>query len=345
MRTALITGLTGQDGALMARLLLGKGYRVVGAVRSANPVNLWRLQELGIAGHERLSLAAFDLLDPEGARRILAQARPDEVYNFAAQSSVTASFVEPLLTLQAVGAAPLQLLEAIRHIDPRIRYLQASSAEMFGMPRSAPQDEETPLCPRTPYGAAKVYAHWITTSYRDNFGLFACSAILYNHESAWRSGEFVTRKITDSVAKIRLGRLDCLRLGRLNIRRDWGYAPEYVDAMHRMLQLPEPTSLVLATGCTTSIREFAAMAFCAAGIEIEFRGKGVDETGVERRSGRTLIRVDPTLFRPVETEQIVGNAGRARSSLGWDPRMTLEAICAEMVEADLRRNSAGAAAS
>jgi GDPmannose 4,6-dehydratase len=345
MRTALITGLTGQDGALMARLLLGKGYRVVGAVRSANPMNLWRLQELGIAGHERLSLAAFDLLDPEGARRILAQARPDEVYNFAAQSSVTASFVEPLLTLQAVGAAPLQMLEAIRQLDPKIRFFQASSAEMFGVAHSSPQDEETPLCPRTPYGAAKVYAHWITASYRDGFGLFACSGILYNHESAWRSREFVTRKITDSVAKIRLGRLDCLRLGRLDTRRDWGYAPEYVEAMHRMLQLPEPTILVLATGRTTSIREFAAMAFRAAGIQIEFRGEGIGETAVDRASGRTVVSVDPSLYRPVEVAQLVGNAARARAALGWQPAMTLEAICAEMVDADLRRNSAGAAAS
>jgi GDPmannose 4,6-dehydratase len=341
MRTALVTGLTGQDGALMARLLLTKGYRVVGAVRNPSPMNLWRLQELDIVDHEHLSLAAFDLLDAEGARRIVAQAQPDEVYNFAAQSSVTASFVEPLLTLQAVGAAPLQMLEAIRQLDPKIRFFQASSGEMFGLPRSSPQDEDTPLCPRTPYGAAKAYAHWITTSYRDGFGLFACSGILFNHESAWRSREFVTRKITDSVARIRLGTLDCLRLGRLDARRDWGYAPEYVDAMHRMLQLPEPTSLVLATGRTASVREFAAMAFGAAGIEIEFRGQGIEETAVERSSGRTVMRVDPSLLRPVESGQIVGNASRARSALGWEPRMPLERICAEMVAADLRRNAAG----
>jgi GDPmannose 4,6-dehydratase len=341
MRTALITGLTGQDGSLLAKLLLARGYRVVGTVRRSASANLWRLEELGIHPHERLVLKSFDLLDAERARRLLDETRPDEVYNFAAQSSVSASFEEPLLTLQAVGAAPMQLLEAIRQIDTRIRFFQASSAEMFGMPRVTPQDEDTPLCPRTPYGAAKVYAHWMTLSYRDTYGVFACSSILYNHESPLRSREFVTRKITDSVAKIRLGKLDCLRLGRLDTRRDWGYAPEYVEAMHRMMQAEMPATYVMATGRTTSIRDFAAIAFRAADIDIEFRGNGVDETAVDRKSGRTVIRVDPTLYRPVEPEELVGNPARARTALGWEPSMPLEGICAEMVEADLRRNAAG----
>ncbi len=341
MKTALITGLTGQDGALLARLLLSRGYKVVGAVRRSNTVNLWRLEELGILQHERMTLLPFDLLDADGARRVLAQALPDEVYNLAAQSSVTASFVEPLLTLQAVGAAPLQLMEAIRQLDPKIRFFQASSAEMFGSARSAPQDEDTPLCPRTPYGAAKAYAHWITTSYCDSYRMYCCSGILYNHESAWRSREFVTRKITDSVAKIRLGKLDCLALGRLDTRRDWGYAPEYVDAMHRMLQAPAPANYVLATGRTTSIRDFASMAFHAADMPIEYRGSGVEETAVDRKSGRAVIRIDPALYRPLESEQMVGNPARARAVLGWEPTMPLDRICAEMVEADLRRNSAG----
>jgi GDPmannose 4,6-dehydratase len=196
--------------------------------------------------------------------------------------------------------------------------------------------------PCTPYGAAKLYAHWITTTYRDGFGLFACSGILYNHESAWRSLEFVTRKITDAVARIRLGRLDCLRLGRLDARRDWGYAPEYVEAMHRMLQLPEPANLVLATGRTASIRDFAAMAFRAAGLEVEFRGEGIGEIGVERATGRTVVSVDPSLYRPLEPAQLVGDPARARSALGWEPAKALEAICAEMVDADVRRQAAGA---
>jgi GDPmannose 4,6-dehydratase len=313
----------------------------VGTVRRSASANLWRLEELGIHTHERLSLKSFDLLDAERARRLLDDVHPDEVYNFAAQSSVSASFDEPLLTLQAVGAAPLQLLEAIRQFDPKVRFFQASSAEMFGMPRSAPQDEDTPLCPRTPYGAAKVYAHWMTLSYRDTYGMFACSGILYNHESRLRSREFVTRKITDSVAKIRLGKLDCVHLGRLDTRRDWGYAPDYVDAMHRMMQADVPATYVLATGRTTSIRDFAALAFRAADIEIEFRGAGVGETAVDRKSGRTVIRVDPALYRPVEPEQLVGNPTRARAALGWQPAMALDRICAEMVAADLRRNAAG----
>jgi len=342
MRTALITGLTGQDGSLLAKLLLARGYRVVGTVRRSASATLWRLEELGIHPHERLSLKSFDLLDAERARRLLDEAHPDEVYNFAAQSSVSASFDEPLLTLQAVGAAPLQLLEAIRRLDPKIRFFQASSAEMFGMPRVVPQDEDTPLCPRTPYGAAKVYAHWTTLSYRDTYGMFACSAILYNHESALRSREFVTRKITDSVAKIRLGKLDCLRLGRLDTRRDWGYAPQYVEAMHRMMQAEVPATYVLATGRTTSIRDFASMAFRAADFEIEFRGRGLEEIAVDRKSGRTVIRVDPALYRPVEAEQLVGNPARARAALGWEPSTPLDRICTEMVEADLRRNTAGA---
>jgi len=341
MRTALITGATGQDGALLARLLLSRGYRVVGTVRRSASMNLWRLEELGIDRHEHLTLVPFDLLDADGVRRLLVNVHPDEIYNLAGQSSVSASFDEPLLTLQAVGAASLQMLEGIRRLDSKIRFFQASSAEMFGLPKSAPQDEDTPMCPRTPYGAAKVYAHWMTLSYRDTYGLFSCSAILYNHESPFRSREFVTRKITDSVAKIRLGKLDCLRLGRLDTRRDWGYAPDYVEAMHRMLQADSPASYVLATGRTTSIREFASMAFRAADFEIEFQGAGVDETALDRKSGRTVIRVDPALYRPVEPEQLVGNPARARAALGWEPSMPLDRICAEMVAADLRRNTAG----
>lgn len=341
MRTALITGLTGQDGSLLAKLLLQRAYRVVGTVRRSASANLWRLEELGIHQHESLTLKSFELLDAERARRLLEDVGPDEVYNFAAQSSVGASFDEPLLTLQTVGAAPLQLLEAIRQLDPKIRFLQASSSEMFGMPRKQPQDEDTPLCPRTPYGAAKAYAHWMTLSYRDTYGTFACSAILYNHESALRSREFVTRKITDSVAKIRLGKLDCLRLGRLDTRRDWGFAPDYVEAMHRMMQADAPATYVLATGRTTSIRDFAAIAFRAAGFDIEFQGSGQHEFAVDRKSGHTVIRVDPALYRPIEPEHLVGNPARARADLGWEPSMPLDRICSEMVEADLRRNSSG----
>lgn len=341
MKSALITGLTGQDGALLARLLLQRGYRVIGAVRRSASAHGWRLEELGIADHPNLSLRSFDLLDADRARLLIEEVHPDEVYNLAAQSSASASFDEPMLTLQAVGAAPLRLLETIRRLDPTIRFFQASSAEMFGLPRSSPQDEDTPLRPRTPYGAAKVYAHWMTESYRATYGMFCCSGILYNHESSLRSPEFVTRKITDSVAKIKLGRLDCLRLGRLDTRRDWGYAPDYVEAMYRMMQVAAPGTYVLATGRATSIREFASMAFAAADMQLEFDGTAAAETAIERKTGRTVIRVDAALYRPVEAEQLVGNPQRAKTELGWQHTASLEQICSEMVAADLRRNAAG----
>jgi len=341
MKTSFITGITGQDGAYLARLLLARGHRVIGGVRRSASSGLWRLEELGIASHERLSLVNFDLLDPGGAVRLLAGHRPHEVYNLAAQSFVGASFTEPMLTLQTAGAGTLQLLENIRAIDPAIRFYQASSSEMFGRARTSPQDEDTPFCPRTPYGTAKVYAHWMAVNYRETYGLFACSGILYNHESPLRGREFVTRKITDAVARIRLGKLDCLHLGNLDARRDWGYAPEYVDAMVRMMSADKPGTYVLATGRTASIRDFATMAFRAVDVEIEFRGSGVDEIAVDARTGRTLIRVDPALYRPAEVERLVGNPAHARAELGWEPEVPLEGICAEMVEADLRRNSAG----
>jgi len=340
-RIAFITGVTGQDGAYLARALLARDYRVVGGVRRSASSNVWRLEELGILHHERLSLAHFDLLDAGGAAAVLDRVRPHEVYNLGAQSSVSASFEEPMLTLQTVGAGPLQLLDAIRVIDPTIRFYQASSSEMFGRARTAPQDEDTPFCPRTPYGAAKVYAHWISVNYRETYGLFVCSGILFNHESPLRSLEFVTRKITDGVAKIRLGKLDCLRLGNLDARRDWGYAPEYVDAMIRMMQAPSPDTYVLSTGRVATIRDFAMLAFRAAGTEIVFQGSGTDETAVEKDSGRVVIRVDPRFYRPAEVERLVGNPARARAALGWEPSTPLDRICTEMVAADLRRNAAG----
>ncbi len=340
-RVALITGITGQDGAYLARALLQKNYQVVGGVRRSASASLWRLEELGIPQHENLALMNFDLMDAGGATRLLARVHPDEVYNLAAHSFLGASFEEPMLTLQTAGTGPLQLLEAIRAIDPKIRFYQASSSEMFGLPASSPQDEETAFRPRTPYGAAKVYAHWMTVIYRDTYGLFGCSGILYNHESPLRSQDFVTRKISDGVARIRLGKLDCLRLGNLDARRDWGHAPEYADAMIRMMQAPSPGTFVLATGRTASIRDFATMAFRAAEIDIEFRGHGVEETAVERNSGRVMIRVDPAFYRPTEVEQLVGNPARARALLGWEAVMPLERICAEMVQADLRRSAAG----
>jgi len=342
MRTALITGVTGQDGSLLARLLLERGYRVTGTMRQARSepgASLWRLRELGIERHEQLSFRPFELLDATAPRSLIDEVQPEEVYNLAGRSSVGASFGEPLLSLQADGAAPLRWLQAIRESGAKARFLQTSSSEMFGQPPGTPQDEDTPLRPRTPYGAAKAYAHWMTVSYREVHGLFACSAILYNHESPYRGAEFVTRKITDAVAKIRLGTLDCLHLGWLDARRDWGYAPEYVDAMVRIMRADAAGTFVLATGRSASIRDFATMAFAAAGIGIDFRGSGPEETAFDRGSGRTVIRVDRNLLRPAEPMQLVGNAARAKAVLAWEPKVSLERICAEMVEADLRRNS------
>lgn len=341
MKAALITGITGQDGAYLAELLLQKGYRVVGAYRRTSSTNFWRIEELGITEHPQLELAEFDLSDMGAAIRLLDNFGIEEIYNLAAQSFVGVSFDQPVTTTQITGVGALNLLEAIRTVNSRIRYYQASTSEMFGKAQAVPQREDTPFHPRSPYGVAKLYAHWITVNYRESYGLFGASGILFNHESPLRGREFVTRKITDAVAKIRLGKLDVLELGNLDARRDWGFAQEYVEGMWRMLQADVPDTYVLATQRTETVRDFATLAFSAIDIELAWQGTGLEERGIDARTGKTLVRVNPRYYRPAEVDLLIGDASKAREKLGWIAQTSLESVCQMMVEADLRRNEHG----
>ncbi len=339
MKNAVVTGLTGQDGSYLTQLLLSNGYTVHGAFRRSSSVNLWRLDELHIADSSELIMREFDLTDLGSAIRLLAESEPAEVYNLAAQSFVGVSFDQPQTTAQITGIGALNLLEAIRIVNPKIRFYQASTSEMFGKVQAVPQSESTPFYPRSPYGVAKLYAHWMTVNYRESYGIFGSSGILFNHESPLRGREFVTRKITDSLAKIKLGKLDVLELGNLDAKRDWGYAKDYVEGMWRMLQADEPDTFVLATGRTETVRDFVTMAAKAAGINIEWQGKGENERGVDAASGKTIVRINPKFYRPAEVDLLVGDPSKAKSKLGWEAKTTLEELCAMMVEADLRRNT------
>jgi len=339
--TALITGITGQDGAYLAELLLSKGYRVFGAYRRTSSVNFWRMNELGISNHERLKLVEFDLTDPGVCTSLIQRIQPDEVYNLAAQSFVGVSFEQPTTTAQITGIGALHLLEAIRLINPKIRFYQASTSEMFGKVQAIPQSETTAFYPRSPYGVAKLYAHWMTVNYREAHGIFGSSGILFNHESPLRGREFVTRKITDAFARIQAGQLDTLELGNLDAKRDWGFARDYVEGMWLMLQADQPDTYVLATNRTETVRDFVSMAAKAAGYELRFEGEAEHEVAIDRVSGRTLIRVNPEFYRPAEVELLIGDAGKAERELGWKPKTTLEELCAMMVREDIRRIERG----
>lgn len=341
MKTALITGITGQDGAYLASLLLGKGYRVFGTYRRSSTANFWRIKELGVQKHPHLHLEQHDLTDLGSCLRLLEKTAPAEIYNLAAQSCVSSSFLQPMATAQITALGPLNILEAIRAVDPGIRFFQASTSEMFGKAQAVPQVETTPFYPRSPYGIAKLYAHWSAINYRESYGMFAATGIMFNHESPLRGREFVTRKITDSFAKIRLGLLDVLELGCLDARRDWGFAPEYVEAMWQMLQADAADTYVLATNRAETVRTFASLAANAAGFDLEWSGRGEAEIGVDRRSGRTLVTLNPQFYRPPEINPLIGDPQKAKNTLGWVPRTSLEAICSMMVEADIRRNQQG----
>ena len=338
---AVVTGVTGQDGAYLAELLLAKGYRVYGTYRRTSSVNFWRLDELDVARHPNLSLVEFDLTDLSSSIRLLQMSGATEVYNLAAQSFVGVSFDQPITTAEITGVGAVNMLEAIRIVNPRIRFYQASTSEMFGKVQAVPQVENTPFYPRSPYGVAKLYAHWMTINYRESYQIFGCSGILFNHESPLRGREFVTRKITDTVARIKLGKQDMLELGNLDAKRDWGFAREYVEGMWRMLQADEPDTFVLATGRTETVRDFVSMAFKAVGIHVDWRGGAEQEVGVDSVNGNTLVRVNPKFYRPAEVEQLIGDASKAREVLGWKPETTLEQLCDMMVKADLRRNELG----
>src|SRR5471030_1140127 len=341
LTSAVVTGITGQDGAYLTQLLLDRGYEVHGTYRRTSSVNFWRMDELGVLNHPNLHLHEHDLTDLGATIRLLETAKPREVYNLAAQSFVGVSFNQPATTAEITGVGALNVLEAIRIVDRSIRFYQASTSEMFGKVQAIPQKEDTPFYPRSPYGVAKLYAHWITINYRESYDIFGSSGILFNHESPLRGREFVTRKITDSVAKISLGTLDVLELGNIDAKRDWGFAKEYVDGMFRMLQADEPDTCVLATNRTETVRDFVAMAFKATGVEVAWRGEGEKEEGVDASNGKLLVKVNPKFYRPAEVELLIGDPAKAKSVLGWEPKTTLEQLCKMMVEEDLRRNKTG----
>lgn len=341
MKKAIITGVTGQDGAYLAELLLDKGYTVYGTYRRTASTNFWRIKELGIRNHPNLELVEYDLTDLGSSIRLLEKTGASEVYNLAAQSFVGVSFDQPVTTAKITGIGPVNLLEAIRIINPKIRFYQASTSEMFGKVQEVPQKESTPFYPRSPYGIAKLYAHWMTINYRESYHLFGTSGILFNHESPLRGREFVTRKITDSIAKIKLGQLDILELGNMDAKRDWGYAKDYVEGMYLMLQADTPDTFVLATNRTETVRDFVTMSCKAVDIEIEWRGSEEDEVAIDLASGKEIVRVNPKFYRPAEVELLIGDPAKAKKELGWEPKTTLEELCTMMVESDLHRNTQG----
>ena len=341
---AIVTGITGQDGAYLAELLLEKGYTVYGTYRRTSSVNFWRIEELGIDNHPNLHLVEYDLTDLSASIRLVQQCKPREIYNLAAQSFVGVSFDQPLTTAEITGLGAVNLLEAIRIVDSSIRFYQASTSEMFGKVQEVPQTEATPFYPRSPYGVAKLYAHWMTINYRESYDIFATSGILFNHESPLRGREFVTRKITDGVARIKLGKQARLELGNLDAKRDWGFAKEYVEGMWRMLQADTPDTYVLATNRTETVRDFVTLAFKAADIELRWEGQGEDECAVDVATGNKVVVINPRFYRPAEVELLIGSPAKATQELGWKPTTSLEELCRMMVEADLKRVAAGVSA-
>jgi GDPmannose 4,6-dehydratase len=338
-KTALITGISGQDGAYLAKALLDRGYRVVGAYRRTSGINVGRLVELGIAEH--VELIDLELLEESNLRHALEQVRPEEIYNLAAQSFVGLSFEVPIYTSEIDALGVLRMLEAMRAVCPEARFYQASTSEMFGKVQETPQSERTPFYPRSPYGVAKLFAHWSVVNYREAYGLFATSGILFNHESPLRGQEFVTRKATLGLARVALGKQEALQVGNLDAKRDWGFAGDYVDGMWRMLQQKRPGDYVLATGRTTPVREFVGRTAEALGFELQWTGEGENERGVDKRSGRTIVAVDPRFFRPAEVDLLIGDSGKAKTELGWEPRTTLEQLIDMMAKADYDRVKTG----
>ena len=341
MKTALITGITGQDGAYLAELLLKKGYNVHGIKRRASLFNTDRIDHLYKDPHEkesRFHLHYGDMTDATNLIRIVQETQPDEIYNLAAQSHVKVSFETAEYTANADALGTLRLLEALRilKMEKKCRFYQASTSEMFGKVREVPQTETTPFYPQSPYGAAKVYAYWICVNYREAYGIYACNGILFNHESPIRGETFVTRKITRAVSRIHLGLQDRFYLGNLNARRDWGHAKDYVEAQWLILQQPEPDDYVIASGEQHSVREFVEMAFKEVDIEIRWEGKGVDEKGIDSKSGKVLVEVDPSYFRPTEVESLLGDPTKAKEKLGWKPKISFSDMVAEMVREDIQ---------
>ena len=341
LKKVIITGITGQDGAYLAQLLLEKNYIVYGTYRRSASINFWRIEELGIKNHPNLKLLEFDLTDPTNAIEIVKKTMPDEIYNLAAQSFIGVSFNQPITSLNINGIGCVHLLEAIKIVNPKIKFYQASTSEMFGKVQTTPQNENTPFYPRSNYGTAKLYAHWMVVNYKESYDIFACSGILFNHESPLRGLDFVTRKITDAVAKIKLGKQEYLVLGNMDAKRDWGYAKEYVEGMYLMMQNKTPENYVLASNKTYTVREFVKMAFKAINIDLEFKGSGLDEIALDKATGKTLVKVNKEFYRPAEVNLLSGDYQKAKNELKWEPKTSLEELCFMMVEEDLRRNSQG----
>jgi GDPmannose 4,6-dehydratase len=335
-KRALITGITGQDGAYLSQLLLAKGYEVFGTYRRNASLNNWRLVDLGV--DKDIHFLELELLEFSNILRAIENIKPDEVYNLAAQSFVTSSFEEPIYTGEVDGISVTRILEAIRHIDAKnIRFYQASTSEMFGKVQDSPQTEETPFYPRSPYGVAKLYGHWMTVNYREAYGMHASSGILFNHESPLRCADFVTRKITLSLARIKCGDAGPLRLGNLEAKRDWGFAGDYVDGMWRMIQQPSGDSYVLATGVPHTVREFVDCAAQALDLALDWQGDGVDMVGLDRKTGAPIVSVDPQYFRPSEVNLLQGCADKAKRVLGWEPKMKFSQLVQTMVQTDYDR--------
>ena len=340
MKKAIITGVGGQDGAYLARYLIDLGYEIYGGYRRAVSPNFWRLNELGLLNEPNFHLVEFELTDPFNILSVVNEIRPHEIYNLAAQSFVGVSFKEPFHTANATGIGTLNILEAIKTVDKSIKFYQASTSEMFGKVQAVPQSETTPFYPRSPYGVAKLYAHFITVNYQESYDIFASSGILFNHESPLRGLEFVTRKITNTAAKIALKKAKTLELGNLDAKRDWGYAKEYVEGMHAMLQAPTPDTFVLATGVTTTVRDFVKLSFEALDIGIKFEGEGINEVGLNDK-GDVIVKINPAFFRPAEVDLLIGDASKAKPTLGWSAKTDLKGLCDMMIKADLRRIEAG----
>jgi GDPmannose 4,6-dehydratase len=335
MKRALITGITGQDGAYLSKLLLEKGYEVYGAFRRTSDLHLNRLRFLGV--DDKVKFVPLELLEFTNIYRTIKKIQPDELYNLGAQSFVALSFEEPIFTADVTALGSLRVLEAIRALNPKIKFYQASSSEMFGKVQALPQKEKTPFYPKSPYATSKLFAHWITVNYRESYGLFACSGILFNHESPLRGVEFVTRKLTFGLARIKYGLQDRIVMGNLDSKRDWGYAPEYVEAMWLMLQQTEPDDYVVATGETHSVRDFVEFAFKYAGFDIVWEGKGVGEKGIDKKTRRVLVEVSSEFFRPAEVDILIGDYSKAKEKLGWQPKTKFEDLVGIMVEADIKR--------
>lgn len=341
MKKAIITGITGQDGAYLAELLLRNEYIVYGTYRRTSSNNLWRIEYLGIDQHPNLHLVEYDLNDQSSSIRLIKEIEPDEVYNLAAQSFVGVSFDQPLSTALTTGIGALHLLEAIRIINPKVKFYQASTSEMFGKVVEVPQTENTPFYPRSPYGFAKLFAHWATVNYRESYNIFGVSGILFNHESPLRGQEFVTRKITNAVARIELGKQEILELGNLDSKRDWGFAKEYVDGMHRMMQFTRPETFVLSSNQTTTVKDFVDLSFGNIGVTLNWKGTGVNEKGYDSKSGKLRVCINPKFFRPSEVDLLIGSSAKAKDFLGWSATTSLSQLCKLMVDADLIRNKNG----